>query len=288
MSTFSAAETQKHSKRGGQQFGDDGHDASGSRSWGGGMLAISIVTMLAAATFWLRGAISDGGIVPPLTHTMTRGTLVVGVTEQGTLESSRNTEIKCRIRGGYGGRGGRSTVTWVIPSGTMVQAGDELVRLDTKRIEETVSLGKTDLNNAVAELAQAQAELEKAQVAVDGYLDGTYREEMQKKVGRQVTARRNLENAQTLLLSSQALFKKGYVTELEVEGMGFTVRCAELEAEVVATEIDVLSRLIRAEKLDSLNGELNAIQARVAGREAGVALEQGRLDLDGTNAVECK
>jgi len=287
VSTFSAAETQKHSKRGGQQFGDDGHDASGSRSWGGGILAISIVTMLAAATFWLRGAISDGGIVPPLTHTMTRGTLVVGVTEQGTLESSRNTEIKCRIRGGYGGRGGRSTVTWVIPSGTMVQAGDELVRLDTKRIEETVSLGKTDLNNAVAELAQAQAELEKAQVAVDGYLDGTYREEMQKKVGRQVTARRNLENAQTLLLSSQALFKKGYVTELEVEGMGFTVRCAELEAEVVATEIDVLSRLIRAEKLDSLNGELNAIQARVAGREAGVALEQGRLDLAEVELENC-
>ena len=51
-----------------------------------------------------------------LTHTITRGDLIVTVTEQGTLESSDNTEIKCKVRG-------ESTVIWVIEGGTEVQAG---------------------------------------------------------------------------------------------------------------------------------------------------------------------
>ena len=48
------------------------------------------------------------GTDPDASHTVTRGELVVTVIETGTVESSRNTEIKCEIRGGYGGRGGRS------------------------------------------------------------------------------------------------------------------------------------------------------------------------------------
>ena len=57
---------------------------------------------------------------PDASHTVTRGELVVTITETGTVESSRNTEIKCEIRGGYGGRGGRSTVTYVVPNGTRI------------------------------------------------------------------------------------------------------------------------------------------------------------------------
>ncbi len=287
VATLLRSETQNHPEPGPHHSGEDGQETSGHQSWFGVLLAIGVVTVLFGVTVWFQSATSARDVGAALPHTMSRGTVVVSVTEQGTLESSRNTEIKCQIRGGYGGRGGRSTVTWVIPSGTVVQAGDELVRLDTKRIEETVSLGKTDLNNAVAELAQAQAELEKAQVAVDGYLDGTYRQEMQELEGLQKVANRNLENAATLLASSQSLFERGFVTELEVEAMGFTVRREELEQEVVETRIDVLSRLRRAMQLDRLNGQLSALQARVAGRKAGVALEQGRLDLAKEELENC-
>ena len=53
------------------------------------------------------------------------------VTEQGLLESAENTEIKCKVRGW-------NTVIWVIESGTVVEPGDELVRLDTLFIEEQI------------------------------------------------------------------------------------------------------------------------------------------------------
>ena len=45
-------------------------------------------------------------------HEVSRGELLVTVTEQGTLESSNNTEIKCRVRGD-------SVITSVIESGTI-------------------------------------------------------------------------------------------------------------------------------------------------------------------------
>ena len=84
---------------------------------------------------WMKiGQKTSGDSAPESvpTHTVSRGELVVSVTEQGTLESSNNTEIKCRVRGS-------NTITFVIESGTEVQAGEELIRLDTLVIEEEIS-----------------------------------------------------------------------------------------------------------------------------------------------------
>ena len=61
----------------------------------------------------------------------------------------------------------------------MVKAGEELVRLDTKEIDETVSLGKTDTNLAKAELSKAKVALDNAEIAVKSYLEGQYRSQLQ-------------------------------------------------------------------------------------------------------------
>ncbi len=279
VSTFVREETHSQPKSERTQRGGDGQDSSHGRLWKLCLLAIASLSVLVLGTAFVWVSMGSQKSAPALTHAIMRGTLMVTVTEQGTLESSRNTEIKCEIRGGYGGRGGRSTVIWVIQPGTVVQAGDELVRLDTQRIEETVSLGKTDLNNEIAKLAQAQADLEKAQVALDGYLEGRFRAKMQSLENQLAEDARNLLTAQTMFHSSESLFEKGYVTQLEVDAMGYTVQRAELERDVTKNEIDVQARLVRAMELETLNGQLTATKARVAGREAGVALEQGRLDL---------
>ncbi len=67
-----------------------------------------------------------------MTHTVRRGDLKVTVTENGMLESSQNEEIKCMVKGG-------TTVLWVIETGTFVEPGDELVRLDDALIIENIT-----------------------------------------------------------------------------------------------------------------------------------------------------
>ena len=121
----------------------DRESSSHRRWWWRGLLTIGVLAILATAAALIPGTMSKPETGPQLTHTITRGDLLVTVTEQGTLESANNTEIKCRVRG-------FSTVTWVVPGGTEVETGDELVRLDTKAIEEHVSLTTTNTHIATA------------------------------------------------------------------------------------------------------------------------------------------
>ena len=80
---------------------------------------------------------------PMLTHTVAKNNLSVTVTEDGTLESSSNKEIKCNVKGG-------STVLWVIETGTQVQPGDILVELDTSTIEDNITQQQIVYENALA------------------------------------------------------------------------------------------------------------------------------------------
>jgi len=242
-----------------------------ARRWKLGLLVIGMVAVLASAVALIPGAMSPRESGPTLTHTIARGDLVVSVTEQGTLESSNNKEIKCKVRGW-------STVIWVIEVGTEVKAGDELVRLDTKRIEDAISLQTTNVHTATATLAQSEATVARAEIAIPAYLEGSYRTQL-KSLERGLTiAETNLLTAKKMLGHSNKLFKRGYVTELEVEGNAFTVTQAELELSVIQTEIDVLKQYTREMQMETLNGNLIASKSKRESDKAGLAMDKTRLD----------
>ena len=220
-------------------------------------------------------------------HTVRRGDFVIKVVEKGTLESSANTEIKCQVRGGYGGRGGQSTVTYVIKPGTIVKKDDVLVRLDTKVIEETISLGITDTNNAKAELVRAKADLSSAAVAGNAYVNGRYKSQKNSWLGQLEIAREHLITAKQVFADTQLLKSRGFVNQFELDGAEFRVKQAELDVSIRETQIDVLDRLTKPMEVESLEQRLIASQARVKGREAGVELEQGRLDLARQEEKNC-
>jgi len=242
----------------------------GARRWKRALLAIGALAVIAMAALFVPGAMSARESGPKLTHTIRRGDLMVSVTEQGTLESSNNTEIKCKVRG-------YNTVIWVIEGGSEVKAGDELVRLDTKSIEDAVSLQTTNMHTARATLARSQAEVAKAEIAIPAYLEGSYQSQL-KSLERGVTiAERNLAVAQKMLAHSERLFKLGYVTDLEVEGNAFTVTQAELELQVRKTEVDVLQKYTREMQLETLNGNLKANKSKLEADKAGLEMDEGRL-----------
>ncbi len=171
------------------------------------------------------------------------------------MESSNNTEIKCKVRG-------YSTVTWVIEGGTEVKAGDELVRLDTKRIEDAVSLQTTNAHTAQATLEQSKAEVAKAEIAIAAYLEGRYRSQFESLEQEVTIAKANLRTAQKMLDHSEKLFKHGYVTELEVEGNAFTVTQAELELKVKETEIRVLEEYTKKMRSGDAQRQLDRNQIK--------------------------
>lgn len=217
---------------------------------------------------------------PLLTHKIARGNLTVSVTEQGTLESSNNTEIKCKVRG-------FSLVTYVVPAGTVVEKGQELVRLDTKVIEEQHSLTKTNTFIAEATLAQTQANVEKAKIAIEAYEKGRFRSQLQSLEKELAAHKRNLRTARKMHERSEALFRQGYVTELEVDGNAFTVTQAELELKVKETEIKVLKEFTRKMQMETLNGNKTASESKLAADKAGLAMEVKRRDRAAQELADC-
>jgi len=252
----------------------------GARRWKRGLLAIGTLAVLASAGVLIPGAMSPDAEGPTLTHTVTRGDLVVTVTEQGTLESSNNAEIKCKVRGW-------SLVTWVIEGGTVVQAGDELVRLDTKRIEDAISQQTTTYHTSAATLAQSKATVANAEIAIPAYLEGSYETQLKSLQRSKTIAQTNLETAQKMLANTKKMFRRGYVTDLEVEGNAFTVTQAELELKVVETEIDVLNKYTKEMRMETLNGNLKASKSKLQADEAGFSMDEMRLERARKELKDC-
>ena len=130
----------------------------------------SVAVVAVAGTFKL-GDIFVQESDPKLTHTITRGDLLVTVTEQGTLESSNNTEIKCKVRG-------FNTVIWVIDGGTEVQPGDYV-----EEQIESVEFGRIAAQTAKQVIVQKVREAERARV-IEAY-QGREGELVEDEVGQQ-------------------------------------------------------------------------------------------------------
>lgn len=130
--------------------------------WTRGTIAFGSIGLMILLVFLLQQSFGKATIDNGMTHKISRSDLTVTIVEQGTLESSNNTEVKSKVRG-------FNTVTWVVEVGTIVKKGDELVRLDTKAIEENVSLNKTNVHTARATLERTKANVAKAKIALDAY-----------------------------------------------------------------------------------------------------------------------
>ena len=272
MSTDVLPAAQSHPQPPRGQQRSDRKDSSPGRWWRRGLLAIGVVAVVASAAALIPGARPSRQIGPKLTYTITRGDLIVTVTEQGTLESSDNTEIKCKVRGD-------STVIWVIEGGTEVKPGDELVRLDTLAIEDAISERTKYAHLTRSGAERARANEARAELAIPEYLQGRYVSQLMTLEKDLAIAESNLRTAQNMLGHAEMLAERDYVSELEVEEKTFAVTRAELNVEVKITEIDVLKRFTKAMELETLNGNLNAARASLAAEEERAKMDAARRDL---------
>lgn len=221
-------------------------------------VAALIVALIAAlgvtAVSLLPGPDAASSADSGSTHTVTRGELLVTITEQGTLESSNNTEIKCRVRGD-------NTITFVIESGTEVQPGDVLARLETLAIEEEISERTKYYHLAESQVARSAADVEKAKLAISEYQEGRFVSELASLQKELAVAESRLLNAKNRLKHSRMMSRSEYASELEVEEKEFAVSQADLNVQLTKTRIEVLQDFTKREEMVRLGGELKAALA---------------------------
>ena len=249
--------------------------------WKRGMIAVAGIGVLAAVASLMLGAVSPVESGPKLTHTIARRDLEVSVTEQGTLESSNNTEVRCKVKGAT------STIVWIIENGTIVKPGDVLVRIDTSTIETNINTQEIAYQTALATYAQSESDAAVAEINITEYVEGTYRSEIKTKEKDVVIAKANLRSAQNMLNHAKEMYRKGFMSKLELEGNEYSLQQAELELEVKETDVDVLKRYTRVKQIKDFEGILAAKTAKLASDKAALNLEKTKLDTEKRQLENC-
>lgn len=225
------------------------------------ILSVSIVVLLPQ-----REAQKNGS---GHTHIVQRGDLFVTVTEEGALESSDNTEIRCKVRG-------QSVITWVIESGTHVEQGDELVRLDTLAIEDAIAERTKYSHWSRSSAERSAANVVRSELAISEYLEGRYSTQLMDLKKDLTVAKSNRLTAQNLLNHSETMAQRGYVSDLDVEDATAARIRAELNVEVTNKQMEVLQQYTKAMELETLKGNLEATRARHAANVERAKMDEAR------------
>jgi RND family efflux transporter MFP subunit len=205
-----------------------------------------------------------------LTEKARKTDLIVSIVEDGTLESSHNTDIKAEVQGG-------STILWIIPDGSMVKKGDELARLDSAPLQEKIDLQRIAFEKAKALMIEAEKNFQSAKIAVNEYVEGTFVQQLQTLKVTATVAKENLESARNALQFTNRMHRKGYVTTLQRDAQAFAVERAALDLDVAETAITVLEKFTKPKTLVGLESARDSAEAKMASEKAAFELENDRL-----------
>ena len=229
-----------------------------------GVLGIACLTWLPLG----KSSNRDGGWVA---QPVAKGDLTVSVTEQGILESSENTEIKCKVRG-------KNTVTWVVESGTFVQEGDELVRLDTLALEESINERKKFALWSRSGSERSEANVARTEIAITEYQEGRFQTELMALQKDLKIAETNLTTAKSMFEHAKSMYERGYVSQNAVADREFQTRQAEMLVQQRKRDIATLEDYTKRLEIEKLKGEAAVANATHQGNVERAVADQNRLE----------
>lgn len=197
---------------------------------------------------------STDGLGKVLTTPVKRTDLLITVTEDGNVESAKNLELKCKVPGPI-------TILEIVPDGSHVKEGDELVKLDSYSTEDSITTQTIAVAKALAAKITSEKNFSAAKIAVKEYEEGTFVQEMQQYEADIIVAKQNLSSAENLLHYSRKMHRKGYVTQLDVESKEFAVEQAKLNLAVAERKKDVLEKYTREKTLEQLRSVRDSAEA---------------------------
>ncbi len=196
--------------------------------------------------------------------------LLVFVREDGNLESAQNVELKSRVEG-------VTTILKIVEDGSRVSKGDVLVELDSAQLEEQITQQRIAVNRAEATMVQAQKDLQVATISKQEYAEGTYRQQIQDAEALITIALENLRTAENTLEHTQRMFRKGYVSKLQLESQQFAVKTATLNLKSAETAKEVLEKYTRAKMMEDLQAQIDAARTRSSSEKEAYDLEVAKL-----------
>ncbi len=232
-----------------------------------GTLAILAVGIVA---YPMLAGSGKSDVTNVLTHEVINDDLLITVTEEGNVESASNVEVKCAVAGG-------SSILWIVEDGKQVKQGEKLVEMDSSALEDQINTQRIAYEKARSTKIQSEKNFAVAKISVTEYLEGTYKQALQDADALITIAEENLRAAKNSLEHSQKMFRKGYVSELDMEGARFAVERSELELGSAKTAREVLEKFTKEKTLEDLRSQRDNAEAQMNSDASAYALEETRL-----------
>lgn len=233
-----------------------------------GLAGAGVLSLL----WWISGSENSfDSEIQPLLEEVTLGDFVLEFVEPGEIESAENVEIKSEVRS----RSSSGTsILEIVPEGTVVKKGDFLIRLDDASLQKDLLRQRISVHQSKAALVKATADVEAANLALQEYLSGSFRENEEQLESSEFVAKENLRRAQEYLVYSKKLAAKGYVSEAQLEADQFALEKAKKELDLAQTKLEVLRTHSRKAKVNDLNASILTAEARLQSAQNSYQLEK--------------
>lgn len=227
--------------------------------------------LLAGASWVVYGAISAFFYRGPLTTHAKRTELIVSVAGSGTIENGKGVDIKCRARGW-------SSILEIVPDGSCVREGDVLVRLGDASLQDAIAGEQAALVKAEAAVIVAKKHSEAAQIAIDGYRDGTYVQQRLQLTRVILRAEQTLASTKSSLLQVQIMFRKGFASQFQMQALERNVEKAGSDLAMAKNKRDVLDEFTRPKVLAELTAKRASAAAQLRSAEGIVRTQSAKIE----------
>jgi len=260
-----------------------------------GVVTIGVVIVLGAAA----AIVTPRETAAPWPRAKVRaGAFVDAIVETGTVTAAR-----LMLYGAPVG-GGQFKIVSIVPEGSSVEAGAELIRFDDSVLTQSIEKEKAAQRQAEAELLRAREDLRIEELRVQGEIETAVQavsfaerelsNQMEGK-GRLAVieaeaaaseAARELERAKTTFDDVKALLPEGFVTRAEVDRAEQSYRRAQEQLRLAQFKADTLTKYERPEALDRSMAEVNNARSDLnrSNETAGSRLAQRRAALGAAQA----
>src|SRR4029079_6229749 len=125
--------------------------------------------------------------------------LPVEVVERGTLESSENQDVFCKVEG-------QTTIIVIVHEGKRLSKGDLVCELDSSALQDNLKNQKIATLGAEAAFKNAKLTREVAEIAVTEYLEGILKQELETIKGEIALADSERKRAEDRIVWSDRMY----------------------------------------------------------------------------------
>ena len=245
------------------------------------------IALLSAGGYYGWGRLRETVKVdPPQLVTVKRGLFVHEVLERGSIDSAQNTEVKCLVESYAAGN--NLVIVSVVPEGTLVEAGDLLVELDSSTLRDSLQNQETSVIAAETQLAQSEASLRSSEIALEEYLQGVYIQEEIDIQNRLFAAKEQVKTLENNLAHDQRLLERGHITQAYVDASLLELDKAKNTQKSEEVKLNVLQTLTKERRVVQLETAILSDKAQVAQDIRNLGFRETRLKYLQDQYEKCK